>query len=104
MFSFQSPHQGNSSEYKKYTIFNIKKKIILNYPKSSALRFSSKGLKTEFDVNRGKRAISVLATEGLLYFSYISKNIQKYKAVNIKNISEMACLLAPVMTSTTISK
>ena len=31
-----------------YTIFNIKWKITLNYPKSVAMGFSSKGLKNEF--------------------------------------------------------
>ena len=32
MFSLESPHRGDSNEYIQYTIFNIKKKIILNYP------------------------------------------------------------------------
>ena len=27
VFSLESPHSGNSSEYTQYTIFNIKKKI-----------------------------------------------------------------------------
>ena len=33
MFSFESPHHGDSNEYKQHTIINIKKKITLNYPK-----------------------------------------------------------------------
>ena len=45
VFSLESPH---SNEYTKYTIFNIKKKIILNYPKSAAVGCFSKGLKNEF--------------------------------------------------------
>ena len=31
------------------TIFNVKKKITLNYPKSAAMGFCSKGLKNEFE-------------------------------------------------------
>ena len=36
VFSLKSPHRGDSNEYTQYTIFNIKKKITLNYPKSAA--------------------------------------------------------------------
>ena len=39
VFSLESPHRGDSNEYIKYTIFNIKKKIILNYLKSEAMGF-----------------------------------------------------------------
>ena len=49
MFSLESPHRGNSNEYTQYTIFNIKKKITLNYPKSANMGFCSKGLKKEFE-------------------------------------------------------
>ena len=49
MFSLESPHPGNSNEYTKYTILNIKKKITLNYPKSAAMRIFSKGLKNKFE-------------------------------------------------------
>ena len=49
MFSLESPHQGDSNEYTQYTIFNIKKKITLNYPKSEAIGFCSNGLKKEFE-------------------------------------------------------
>ena len=47
MFSLESPHRGDSNEYIQYTIFNIKKK--LNYLKSAAKGFCSKGLKNEFE-------------------------------------------------------
>ena len=47
MFSLESPHGGDSNEYTQYTIFNIKKKITLNYPKSAGMGFS-KGLENEF--------------------------------------------------------
>ena len=33
VFSSESPHRGDSNEYTQYIIFNIKKKIALNYPK-----------------------------------------------------------------------
>ena len=33
----------------QYTIFNLKKKVILNYPKSAVIGFLSKGLKNEFE-------------------------------------------------------
>ena len=50
VFSLESPHWGDSNEYTQYTIFNIKKKITLNYPKSAATGFCSKGLKNEFEI------------------------------------------------------
>ena len=37
VFSLESPPRGDSNEYTQYTIFNIKKKITLNYPRSAAL-------------------------------------------------------------------
>ena len=49
VFSLESPHQGDSNEYAQYTIFNIKKKITLNYPKSAAMGICSNGLKNEFE-------------------------------------------------------
>ena len=49
VFSLESPHRGDSNEYTQYTIFNIKKKITQNYPKSAAMGFCSKGLKNEFE-------------------------------------------------------
>ena len=49
MFSLESPHRGDSNEYTQYTIFNIKMKITLNYPKSAAMGFCSKGLKNKFE-------------------------------------------------------
>ena len=48
VFSLESPHRGDSKEYTQYTIFNIKKRITLKYPKSAAMGFCSKGLKNEF--------------------------------------------------------
>ena len=49
MFALESPHRGNSNEYTKYTIFNIKKE---NHPKLSQVcsyGIISKGLKDDFE-------------------------------------------------------
>ena len=51
MLSLESPHRGDSNENTKYTIFNIIKKIILNYPKLQLWGFSQ-GLKNEFETAR----------------------------------------------------
>ena len=45
----ESPHRGDSNEYTQYTIFNMKRKIALNYLKSATMRFFSKGLKNKFE-------------------------------------------------------
>ena len=49
VLSLESPQGGDSNEYTQYTIFSIKKKVTLNYPKSAAMGFYSKGLKNEFE-------------------------------------------------------
>ena len=49
VFSLESPHRGDSNECTQYIIFNIKKKITLNYPKSAAMGFCSKELKNWFE-------------------------------------------------------
>ena len=48
MFSLESLHEGDSNECTQYTIFNIEKKITLNYSKSAVMGFFSWGLKNEF--------------------------------------------------------
>ena len=50
VFSLESPHRGDSNGYTQYTNFNIKKKTTLNYPKSAAMGFCSRGLKNEFEI------------------------------------------------------
>ena len=62
------PHRGDSNENTKYTIFNIKKKITLNYPKSAAMEFFP-GTQERVRNSCGKRAISVRAIEVLLYLA-----------------------------------
>ena len=49
VFSLESPHRGESNENTQYTIFNVKKKTTLNYLKSAAIGFYSKGLKNKFE-------------------------------------------------------
>ena len=39
VFSLDLPYRGDTNWYTQYTIFNIKKKITLNYPKFVAMGF-----------------------------------------------------------------
>ena len=66
MFSLESPHRGDSNEYTQYTIFNIKRKITLEYHKSVPMGFFQ-GTQARVQNSHVKRAISVRATEVLLY-------------------------------------
>ena len=61
IFSIFFNIRGDSYEYTQYTIFNIKKKITLC---SFGVLFL--GTQERVRNSRGKRAISVPATEGLL--------------------------------------
>ena len=65
VFSLQSLRRGDSNEYTQYNIFNMKK-ITLNFPKSAAFDFFQ-GTQEGVQNSHGNRAISVRATEGLLY-------------------------------------
>ena len=47
VFSLELPHRCDSNEYIQHTIFNMKKKIIPNYPKSAVI--FSYGLKNKFE-------------------------------------------------------
>ena len=72
-FSLESPHQGDSHEYTQHSIVNIKKKLLTqSYPKYDNVcsygifvRDSRTSLRVQNSY--GKRAISVRATEVLLY-------------------------------------
>ena len=66
VFSLESPHRGDATEYTQYSIFNIKRKIDLNYFKSAAMGFFL-GTQVRVRNSQGKRAISVRDIEGLLY-------------------------------------
>ena len=78
VFSLESPHRGDSYEYTKYTIFNIKKKLTLNYPKAAAMGFFQ---------GTQERAISVRATEVLLYIEILSKRAGKPQTTNQPSLS-----------------
>ena len=65
LFSLESPHRGDSNEFTQYTIFDIKRKIRVNYPESAAMGFFP-GTQARVGNSHGKRGISVLATEVLL--------------------------------------
>ena len=64
MFSLEPPHRGDSNKNTQYTIFNIKKKITLNYPDSAVMGFLQE------TQHRGKQAFSVRATIVLLYIFF----------------------------------
>ena len=71
VFSLESPQLGDSNEYTQYTIFKIKKKLLLIIPKLSQIcsygilfQEIQEGVRN----SRGKRAISVPAIEVPLYF------------------------------------
>ena len=66
VFSLESPRRGDSNENTQHTIFNRKKKIFLNYPKSAAMDFFTRDSKRVRN-SPGERAIRVRATEVLLY-------------------------------------
>ena len=68
VFSLESTHWGDSNEYTQYTIFNIKKKNTHNYSKSAAMDFYQ-GTQERVRNSRGKWAISIRATEVLLYLN-----------------------------------
>ena len=46
VFSLESPHRGDSNEDIQCTIFNTKKKITVNNPKSAAVGFFPKDSRT----------------------------------------------------------
>ena len=70
-FSIESPHQGDSNENTQYTIFNIKEKITLNYPKPAAMFFFFQETKERVRNSHGKQHISVRATEGLFLIEIV---------------------------------
>ena len=59
VFSLESPHRGDSNEYTQHTIINIKRNIVLNYPKSAAMDFLFQRTQERVRNSPGKRAISV---------------------------------------------
>ena len=68
VFTLESPHRGDSNEYTQCAIFKKINKVTPNYSKSAAMEFFQ-GTRKRVRNSRGKRAISVRATQGLLYSS-----------------------------------
>ena len=66
VFSLESSNRSDSNDYTHHTIFNILKKITLNYPKSETMGISPRTQELVRN-SRGKRAISVPAADVLLY-------------------------------------
>ena len=69
VFSIESPHRGDSNEHTQHTIINIKRKSPELIPNTIMLAVMGVLLGTQERVrnSRGKQAISVRATEVLLY-------------------------------------
>ena len=76
MFSLELPHRGDSDECTQYSFFNMKKeKNTLNYPKSAAMGFFSKGFKNGFGTAVVNEASVFEPLKGLLYIRVISKQV-----------------------------
>ena len=67
MFSLELPHRGDSNKYTQYTIFNIKKENHAKFSQSCSYEILFKRTQERARNSRGERAISVRATEVLLY-------------------------------------
>ena len=73
-------HRSDSNEYTQFTIFKIKKTIILDYSQSAAMGFFQ-GPQERVRNSRGRRSIRVRATEVILcnfgryFMDTITRNI-----------------------------
>ena len=74
LLSLESPRRGHSNKYTKYTIFNIDKKITLNFPKSAVIDFFQ-GTQDRVRNRQGKQAIRVQAIEVLLFPTEVSFSV-----------------------------
>ena len=72
VFSLESPHRGDSNEYTQYTIFNVKKENRPNLSLICSYGILFLGTQERVRNSCGKRAISVRATEVLLYIVEVS--------------------------------
>ena len=106
MFSLESPHRCDSNEYTQYTIFNIQKKFTLNFPKSAAMGFFSKGLKNEFETAVVNDLVGCFGFYGPLrqYFS-LHRTVSQGKRKKRENIDEREKnVLTPPSASTARAK
>ena len=74
VFSIELPHRGDSNENTKHTIINIKRKITCSYPKSATMVVLFPGTQKRVRNSHAKQAISVRATEVLLYIQICPVN------------------------------
>ena len=65
VFTLESPHRGDSNKYTQNTIFSIRKKTTLNYPKSAPMELFSNVLKNEFETAMANEPPVFRATECL---------------------------------------
>ena len=68
MFSLESPHRGDSKEYIRYTIFNMKKNIYLSSQIPTGFFL---GTQERVRKSGGKRVTRVRTSEGLVYFNFL---------------------------------
>ena len=80
MFTFESPHRGDSNEYIQYTIFNMNKKNTLNLSKICSYGLFSKGLKNKFEtavINEPSMF------EPLKFYCIVSKKLLRLSKITI---------------------
>ena len=77
VFSLESPHLGDSNKYTQYTVFSRKQENHIKLSQISSYEVCfSQGTQERVRNSSGKRAISVRATEVLLYLAF-EKRINK---------------------------
>ena len=85
VYSLESPHRGDSHENTQYSIFNLTKKITLYHPKLHLWDLFQETQERARN-SRGKRAISVRATESLLYSKLLWRNMGKKKETILSTV------------------
>ena len=86
MFSLESPYRGDSNGYTKYTVFNIKKKIIPNLQLWDCFQ----GTQERVRISRGKQAISV----HLRYDNYqLLLSAETHGILRVNKIYTLQCFL-----------
>ena len=111
VFAVESPYRGDSNENTQHTIFNVKKKITLKYPKPASTGFLSKGLKNEFEttvVNEPSvleplKVYCTCGTNFALLRWYVSDRLTK-SLISIKAYISLAKITGCIKTSTIHTK
>ena len=92
VFSLESLRRGDSYEYTQYTIFNIKKKITLFFSQICSYGVLFQGTQERVRNSRSKRAISVRATEVLLYLEALN-NFASFNDISLVAKQNLAMYL-----------